>query len=92
MDIGKNTPSPTPLWRELTEEQKELINQIKALTRVYSKRTKDLHDKEWEKTWTNYKATLPRAPTVAQQTNISKKRLEIHETLAKAESSLVNLE
>lgn len=38
--------------------------------------------------WYDSYSWLPRASTVAQQANISKKRLKIHETLAKAESSL----
>ena len=67
---------PNP-WREITEEQKKVINRVKHRQEFIASVARACMIRNGKKTWTKYKANLPRALTVAQQTDISKRRLNI---------------
>ena len=49
MNPVKKTPTPTPPWRDLTEEQRASIEEAAAAIRTYIKSTRDLQDKEWQR-------------------------------------------
>ena len=45
----RRPPTPIPPWRELTEEQKASIEKFAVETKTHTKATKDLQEKEWQR-------------------------------------------
>ena len=84
----RSPPRPPP-W---TEENEDYLTQLEAFRTLQRQReklvAKHFADK-WQSLWDKYQRKHDRNPTVAQTAQLLKKeRLEIHGSLARAESSL----
>ena len=84
-------PLPLPpkplLWEEPTTKQLQSRSAFQLAKVKYSKTIFSLFLKQWQSSWEAYRSTKTN-PTAALITPLNKRRLRIHEGLAKAESSL----
>ena len=81
------TPTPNPPWAESPPNPAPEIGEARAAHNKITAQIKKLHTFAWQASWRSYQERTP-VPTPAKSGSLSKKRIKLHETLAKAESAL----
>ena len=80
-------PLKPPPWEQPTAEQLQTRSAFRLARIKHARIISNHFSKQWQSSWEAYKSTKS-SPTAALTTPLSKKRLCMHEGLAKAESSL----
>lgn len=79
-------PKPPP-WEEPSEDHHQQQSDYRLAKKVFSKKTQSIFTQQWRSMWEAYRATKT-DPSASLAAGLSRKRLQIHEGLARAESSL----
>lgn len=91
LDENFAQPRPLPLWPPWSDETEEYgMRRTEALQDIRKQEAsiKTHFEKDWTDEWDTYRKLHSLDPTAAQTLPLNKKRIQLHATMAKAESSL----
>ena len=79
-------PKPPP-WEEPSEDHHQQQSNKRLAKKAFSKKAQSIFTQQWRSMWEAYRATKS-DPSASLTAGLSRKRLQIHEGLARAQSSL----